>query len=142
MKVRIKKNHDFPIEYKTSGACAFDFYASEEKTFSPGEWGLVETGTVVETPEGFMLMTAPRSSTFKNYGLMQGNSVGIIDNDYCGDTDTIKFPFINMRNESVTIPVGERIGQGIFVKIEKPIIEFVETMGNADRGGFGTTGKK
>ena len=142
MKVRIKKNHEFPTEYKTSGACAFDFYASEEKTFSPGEWGLVETGTVVETPEGFMLMTAPRSSTFKNYGLMQVNSVGIIDNDYCGDTDTIKFPFINMRNESVTIPVGERIGQGIFVKIEKPIIEFVETMGNADRGGFGTTGKK
>lgn len=142
MKVRIKKNHDFPIEYKTSGACALDFYASKEKTFAPGEWGLVETGTVVETPEGFMLMTAPRSSTFKNYGLMQVNSVGIIDNDYCGDTDTIKFPFINMRNESVTIPVGERIGQGIFVKIEKPIIEFVETMGNADRGGFGTTGKK
>lgn len=51
MIVRIKKNHDFPLEYKTDGACAFDFYSSDELTLAPGEWGLVEAGTVVETPE-------------------------------------------------------------------------------------------
>lgn len=142
MKVCIKKNHNFPIEYKTAGACGFDFYAVEEVTFAPGEWKLVETGTVIETPEWYMLMISPRSSTFKNYWLMQVNSVGIVDQDYAGDNDTIKFPYINMRSENVTIPAWERIGQGVFVKIETAEFETVESMQNTDRGGFGTTGKK
>lgn len=140
MKVRIKNNHNFPIEYKTSGACAFDFYAVETVVFEPKEYKLIDTGTVVETPEWYVLLTAPRSSTFKNYWLMQVNSVGIIDQDYCGDSDTIKFPYINMKNEPITIEKWERIGQWMFVKIEKWDFEFVETMNNSDRGGFGTTG--
>lgn len=82
MQVRIKNLSGKELEYKTSGACAFDFEAFEEVTFGPGEWKLVETGTVVETPEGYVLLTAPRSGTFKNFGLMQVNSVGIIDQDY------------------------------------------------------------
>lgn len=142
MQVRIKTSHATPPEYKTPGACAFDFQASEEVTFAPGEWRLVDTGTVVQTPVGYVLLTAPRSGTFKNYGLMQVNSVGIIDQDYCGNTDTVKFPYMNMRKESVTITKGERIGQGMFVKIEKPTFEVVEEMGTQDRGGFGTTGLK
>lgn len=64
---------------------------------------------------------------------MQVNSIGIIDQDYCGDTDTVKFPYMNMRKEEVTIKKGERIGQGMFVKIEKPEFELVEKMGGADR---------
>lgn len=141
MQVRIKKNHNFPIEYKTAGACGFDFYSVEDVTFAPNEWKLVETGTVVETPQGYMLMISPRSSTFKNYGLMQVNSVGIVDQDYAGDNDTIKFPYINMRSETVTIPAGERIGQGVFVKIANAEFIEVDSMNNSDRGGFGTTGK-
>lgn len=140
MRVRVKKNHDFPLQYQTAGACAFDFVAAEDVTFAPGEWKLIDTGTVVETPKGYVLLTAPRSSTYKNYGLMQVNSVGIIDQDYCGDTDTIKFPYVNMRPEPVTITRGERIGQGMFVAIEKPEFDFVDRMDRADRGGFGTTG--
>ncbi len=142
MKVRIKNQSGKALEYKTSGACAFDFEASETVTFGPGEFKLVDTGTVIETPAGYLLQTQPRSSTFKNFGLMQTNSVGIIDGDYCGETDTIKFPFINMRKESVTIEKGERIGQGVFVKIERADFELVEAMNNVDRGGFGTTGNK
>lgn len=142
MKVRIKTSHQKDIAYKTEGACAFDFRSSEDITFAPKEWKLIETGTVVETPKGYMLMIAPRSSTFKNYGLMMVNSVGIIDQDYSGDNDTIKFAYINMRDESVEIKAGERIGQGMFVKIEKPEIEIVTSMNNADRGGFGTTGNE
>ena len=72
---------------------------------------------------------------------MQVNSVGVIDQDYCGDSDTIKFPYINMRKEKVIIEAGERIGQGMFVKIEKPEFIEVDTMHRADRGGFGSTGK-
>lgn len=82
MHVRIKNTHSYPIEYKTPGACGFDFYAIETVTFEPGEWKLIDTGTVIETPEGYMLMIAPRSSTFKNFGLMQVNSIGIVDQDY------------------------------------------------------------
>ena len=69
------------------------------------------------------------------------NSVGVIDQDYSGDNDIIKFPYVNMRQETVTIKKGERIGQGMFMKIEKPEFLEVESMENADRGGFGSTGK-
>ena len=71
---------------------------------------------------------------------MQVNSVGIIDQDYCGENDTIKFAYINMRDEAVTVPAGTRIGQGVFVKIERAEFAVVEKMEGANRGGFGTTG--
>lgn len=142
MKVRIKSNDWNALEHFTAGACAFDFRAMEDVIFAPGEWKLVETGTVIATPEGYCLVIAPRSSTFKNYGLMQVNSIGIIDQDYCWENDTIKFAYINMRKEEVKIDKGDRIGQGMLVKIEKPEFEFVETMGDKDRWGFGSTGVK
>lgn len=141
MQVRIKTPNNEPLNYETQGACAFDFKCSEEITINPGEYKLVETWTVVETPEWYVLLTAPRSSTFKKFWLIQVNSCGIIDNDYCGDSDTIKFPFLNMRKEPVTLQVGERIGQWMFVKIEKAELINVETMwDNKNRGWFGTTG--
>lgn len=65
---------------------------------------------------------------------MQVNSIGIVDQDYCGDSDTIKFPYMNMRKEEVVVKAGERIGQGMFVKIEKPEFELVASMGGTDRG--------
>ncbi len=140
MQVRIKNSSGKVLEYKTPGACAFDFEALEDVVFAPGEWKLVDTGTVIATPDGYCLVIAPRSGTFKNYGLMQVNSIGIIDQDYCGDADTVKFAYINMRKEEVNIKKWERIGQGMFVKIEKPEFQLVEKMNAADRGGFGTTG--
>lgn len=140
MEVRIKNQSGKALEYKTSGACAFDFEAALDYVFAPGEWKLVDTGTVIATPEGYCLMIAPRSGTFKNFWLMQVNSIGIIDQDYCGDEDTIKFAYMNMRKEEVRINKGERIGQGMFVKIEKPEFVIVEKMEWENRGGFGTTG--
>lgn len=136
MKIRIKNTSGKMLEYKTPGAVGFDFESAHDVLIEPGRIGLIDTGTVVEVPEGFMLLLAPRSSTFKNYGLILVNSVGIIDQDYCGETDTNKFMYLNMRNESVNISKGERIGQGIIVKIEKPEFELVGEMGNRDRGGF------
>ena len=140
MQVRMKNASWKPLEYKTSGACAFDFESLEDVVFAPGEWKLVDTGTVMATPEWYCLVIAPRSGTFKNYGLMQVNSIGIIDQDYCGDADSVKFAYINMKKEEVTIKKGERIGQGMFVKIEKPEFILVDMMGEKNRGGFGTTG--
>ncbi|MDD3303180.1 MAG: dUTP diphosphatase [Candidatus Gracilibacteria bacterium] len=142
MKVRIKSLDGKGVNYETTGACAFDFRCMNEEVFEPGEFKLVETGLVVETPKGYMLQTQPRSSTYKKYGLIQVNSVGIIDNDYCGDNDTIKFPFYNLSGKKQVLEAGTRIGQGVFVKIETPEFEIVDCMNNCDRGGFGTTGVK
>ena len=67
MEVRIKNQSGKALEYKTSGACAFDFESALDYVFAPGEWKLVDTGTVIATPEGYCLVIAPRSGTFKNF---------------------------------------------------------------------------
>lgn len=143
MKVRIKTQDGNALFYETSGAVAFDFKCTQDYTFEPGDFHLVETGTVVEIPQGYMLQIQPRSSTFKKHGLMQVNGVGIIDQDYCGEEDSIKFAYMNMTNKTQHIEKGTRIWQGVFVKIEKAEFEVVEKMWNDNsRWGFGTTGIK
>lgn len=139
MKVRIKTYDGKPLFYETSWACAFDFKSKDEVVFEPGEFKLVDTWVVVETPKGYVLQVQPRSSTFKKHWLMQVNSVGIIDQDYCWDNDTLKFPYMNMTKEKVVIEAETRIGQGMFVKIDIADFEVVESMNNSDRWGFGTT---
>ncbi|MCP4523150.1 MAG: dUTP diphosphatase [Candidatus Gracilibacteria bacterium] len=142
MKVRIKTSDNKALFYESEGAVGFDFKCTQDYTFQPGEFQLVETGTVVEIPKGYMMQIQPRSSTFKKHGLMQVNSVGIIDQDYCGDEDTTKFAYINMSKEVQVIEKGTRIGQGVFVKIAIADFEVVDSMNNESRGGFGTTGIK
>lgn len=139
MKVRIKTPDWKPLFYETSWACAFDFKSVEDVSFDPGEFKLIETGTVVETPEWFVLQIQPRSSTFKKHWVMQVNSVWVIDQDYCWDTDTIKFPFMNMTDKKVVIEKWTRIGQWMFVKIEKADFEVVESMEKNSRWGFWST---
>ncbi len=142
MKVRIKTSDGKPLNYETSGACAFDFRCVEDVHFEAWEWKFVETWTVIETPEWYVLQIQPRSSTFKKYWLMQVNSVGIIDQDYSWNEDTIKFLYINMKKEPVTIEAGTRIWQWIFLKIAKAEFEIVENMEKENRGWFGSTGLK
>ncbi len=135
--MRVKVQTPYELAYQTHGSCAFDFQANETVTFAPWEYRLIDTGTVIEVPEGYVLQISPRSSTFKNFWLIQVNGVGIIDQDYCGDNDIIKFPYLNMRSEPVIIEKGTRIWQGMFLKIEQ-----AQFMNKADRGGFGSTGQK
>lgn len=142
MKVRIKTSDNIALSYETSGACAFDFKTLEDVFFEPWEFKLVETWVVVETPKWYVLQIQPRSSTFKKFGLIQVNSVWIIDQDYCWDNDTIKFPFLNMRKEKVFIEAWTRIWQWMFTKIEKADFEVVESMNNQDRWWFGSTWNK
>ena len=139
MKVRIKTSDGKPLFYESTWACAFDFKSTEDVIFAPWEFKLIETGVVIETPEWYVLQTQPRSSTFKKLWLIQTNSVGIIDQDYCWDNDTIKFPFMNMWKDSITIEAWTRIWQWMFVKIQRADFEVVETMWNNDRWWFGST---
>jgi len=143
MKVRIKTSDWKILNYETNQACGFDFKCSEEITIKAGEFWLVETWTVIETPEGYALQIQPRSSTFKKFGLIQTNWVGLVDRDYCWENDTIKFGYLNMKNTDVTIEKWIRIGQWIFLKVWIADFEIVEKMWNSkDRGGFWTTGNK
>ena len=94
----------------------------------------------MEIPKGYEAHIVPRSSTFKNFGILQTNSTGIVDESYCGDNDQWFFPALAMRD--TIINVNDRICQFRIVE-HQPKIEFIEVneLGNDDRGGHGSTGK-
>lgn len=138
MSVKVKS--DYKIEYQTPGACAFDFQVKDTTTIEPGRTHLIDTGVVVKVPEGTALLVLERSSTHKKFGVSLANKVGLIDQDYCGDNDTVKLALINTTKESVTLNAWDRVAQGLFVQIVKPEFIYVDKMNEEDRGGFGTTG--
>ncbi len=100
---------------------------------------LIDLGVAMELPEGYEAIIAPRSSTFKNWGIIQTNSIGVIDNSYRGDNDWWMMPVITSRN--VIIPAGTRIAQ-FRIQKKQPDFDFVEVemLHNENRGGFGSTG--
>lgn len=105
------------------------------------EFKLIPLGIAMELPVGYEAIVAPRSSTYKNFGIIQANSIGVIDESYCGDNDQWYFPAIAFRD--TVIHKGDRICQFRIVE-HQPQITFtvVNTLGNKDRGGIGSTGVK
>jgi dUTP pyrophosphatase len=136
---RIDKELPLP-RHETDGAVAFDLIAREGATIEPGKIALVPGNVIICTPPGYMLMLAARSSLAKKKNLMLANGVGIVDQDYCGPEDEVKLMLLNVGDTPSTIERGERIGQGMFVKIERAEWNEVETLNTPSRGGFGTTG--
>ncbi|MBR5874836.1 MAG: deoxyuridine 5'-triphosphate nucleotidohydrolase [Oscillospiraceae bacterium] len=118
-----------------------DLRAAETVELKTGDYKLIPLGVAMELPHGYEGWVAPRSSTFKNFGIIQTNSMGIIDNSYCGDNDQWHFPAFALRD--TVIPKNSRICQFRIVE-NQPQIELVtvEHLGNADRGGIGSTGKE
>jgi dUTP pyrophosphatase len=117
-----------------------DLRAAETVTLKQGELKYISLGVSMKLPEGYEAQVAPRSSTFKSWGILQANSLGIIDNSYSGTNDIWKFPAYATRD--TVIELNDRICQ--FRLVEKmPELEFVEAdkLDETDRGGFGTTGK-
>lgn len=139
--VRIKKVHPDAIipQYQTVGSVGVDFHTIDDVTVKPGQLKLIRTGLAVATPPGFMFMACPRSSTYKNFGLVMVNSVGIIDQDYCGNDDEISLPMININDYDSYLKKGTRFGQAIFVKIGRFAFQERNDMGES-RGGYGSTG--
>ena len=118
-----------------------DLHAAEEVTLKAGDFRLIPLGVAIALPEGYEAHVVPRSSTFKNYGLLQANSMGIVDYTYRGDNDQWFLPVYATRD--VTVELNARICQFRIDKHQPQLsFEAVETLGNADRGGFGTTGKR
>lgn len=118
-----------------------DLRASEEVTLKQGEFALVPLGVAMELPKGYEAHIVPRSSTYKNFGVIQANHCGVVDGSYCGDKDMWRMPVIAMRDTQ--IHVNDRICQFRIMKNQPEILfEEVEHLEGKDRGGFGTTGKQ
>lgn len=140
VKVKYRDSSIIRLEQKKGGDW-IDLRAAEKITMKPGEFKLIHLGVAMQLPEGYEAHIVPRSSTFKNYGLIQANHMGVVDNSYNGPNDWWYFPAYATRE--VVIEAGERICQ---FRIEKnqPVLDFEEDglEKNEDRGGFGSTGKK
>jgi dUTP pyrophosphatase len=142
MKVKIKridKSIPLPV-YETDGAVGFDISAREDFAIKPGEIVLVPSNVIVEVPKGYMLIVASRSSTPRKKGVMQPHGFGIIDHDYCGPEDEIKIQVYNFTDSAVEIKKGDKIAQGVFVRIDKFEWEESDEIRVESRGGFGSTG--
>ena len=128
-----------PLCYVAGKSDWIDLHAAEDVTLKAGEFRLIPLGVAIALPEGYEAHIVPRSSTFKNYGILQTNSMGVVDCSYCGDNDQWRMPVYATRD--VTIPKGARICQFRIVE-NQPALQFlkVETLGGPDRGGFGSTG--
>lgn len=117
-----------------------DLRSAETVELKKGEFRLIPLGVGMKLPRGYKANVYPRSSTYKNFGIILANSVGQIDNSYCGDSDQWMFPAIAMRD--TVIHKNDRICQFEIQEIQ-PEIEFVEVeyLDKTDRGGIGSTGK-
>ena len=116
-----------------------DLRCGEDITMKAGEYKMIPLGVAMELPEGYEALVAPRSSTFKKYGIVLVNSIGIIDESYKGDND--EWNFLAYATKDTKIRKNERICQFRIIQ-HQPLIHLceVETLGNDDRGGIGSTG--
>ena len=140
IKIKYHSDEIDKIEMNEKGDW-IDLRAAETVTLTPNEFKLINLGISMQLPEGYEAHIAPRSSTFKTWGIIQTNSVGVVDNTYCGDNDIWMMPVLATRY--TVINVNDRICQFRIVKKQPPVsFKTVETLDNADRGGFGSTGKQ
>lgn len=143
MLVKIKRiDASIPApKYHTNGSAAFDFCSRETLTIAPHGLMRIPTGLIIATPEGYVLVVSARSSLAIKKGLMLANGIGLVDSDYCGPNDEILISVYNLTNQEITIEKGDRLAQGMFLKVERAQWEEVTAMEAADRGGFGSTDK-
>lgn len=138
MKAKIKY-HDGASNLERHGAM-WDMAASETVTLRKGEVRIIPLGVSMQLPSGYMGVLVPRSSTCLRHGILMANSVGIIENDYSGDGDVWGFVAYAIRD--TVIEQGTRIAQFMPVRYADDIeFEEVDSMGCADRGGYGSTGE-
>ena len=142
-QIRIKYiNQDIKrLEYIEGKSDWIDLRAAERVALSAGEYRLIPLGVAMQLPKGYEAHIVPRSSTFRNFGIIQTNHFGVVDNKYCGPNDWWHMPVYAVRN--TVIEAGDRICQ-FRIQENQPTIEFeeVEELTAEDRGGFGSTGTK
>ena len=140
MEIKVRYHADIdPIE-KTEKGDWIDLRAAEDVELKAGECKIISLGVSMKLPEGYEAVVVPRSSTFKHWGVLQTNHMGVIDNSYCGDTDIWRFPALATRD--VLIEKNSRICQfRIQKKMEDLKLTTVDKLDGENRGGFGSSGK-
>lgn len=139
LEIKIKYVRDIkPIEVNEIGDW-IDLRSAMDISLEPFEFTYLSLGVCMQIPKGYTAIIAPRSSTFRKWGIIQTNSIGVIDESYCGDNDEWCLPVLALRRTH--IHKNDRICQFRLVK-KTESIDFtrVNTLGNADRGGLGSTG--
>lgn len=142
-KIRVKYFNDRveKLAYVDGKSDWIDLRAAEDVVMKAGDFCLIPLGVAMELPKGYEAHVVPRSSMYKNFGIIQTNHMGVIDESYCGDQDQWYFPAYALRDTEIR--EGERICQFRIME-HQPFIEFeeAESLGNQDRGGIGSTGRK
>ena len=142
MKIEIKYFTDKieKLEYIDEKSDWIDLRAAETIELKKGEFKLIPLGIAMKLPKGYEAHIIPRSSTYKNFGVIQTNHMGLVDESYCGDNDQWLFPAYALRD--TTINVNDRICQFRIME-HQPKIKFneVDKLDGKNRGGIGSTGK-
>lgn len=140
MTIDVKYHADiYPLE-KTDKGDWIDLRVAEDVEMKAGEFKIISLGVSMKLPEGYEAVVIPRSSTFKNWGILQTNHFGLIDNSYCGDNDIWMFPALATRD--VLIEKNSRICQfRIQRKMDNVRFNTVDKLDDVNRGGFGSSGR-
>ncbi len=140
LKIKYHSDQIEKLTYIAGKSDWIDLRSAEDVELKKGEFRLVSLGISIQLPKGYEAVVVPRSSTYKNYGIIQTNSMGVIDETYCGDNDLWKMPVLAVRDTRIS--VNDRICQ-FRIQKHQPQIIFEETdrLNNPDRGGFGSTGR-
>ena len=140
IKIRYANDKIEKLRYIDGKSDWIDLRAAENVVMKKGEFKLISLGVAMELPKGYEAHIVPRSSTFINYGIIQTNHCGIIDESYSANEDIWKFPALAIRDTE--IKTNDRICQFRIVE-HQPTVNFkeVDDLGNDSRGGFGSTGR-
>lgn len=139
--IKIKYHADITPLEKFSKGDWIDLRAAEDVEMNAGDYRLISLGVSMKLPEGYEAHILPRSSTFKNWGIIQANNMGVIDNSYSGNNDIWRYPAIAMRD--TVIRKNDRICQFRIEKKQPQNLGFVpvDYLDDPDRGGFGSSGR-
>ncbi len=141
MKVSVRRiDKGIPLpEYKTAGAAAMDCSVREDIEIPAMSIAMVPLNIALKPPQGHFVLLAARSSLHKR-GLSMANGIGIGDEDFSGDNDEYQAALYNFTHASVALKKGDRILQIIILPFDRVVWDEVDSLGNPDRKGFGTTG--
>lgn len=141
-RIRVKYFNDRikRLAYVDGKSDWIDLSAAEDVVMKAGDFYLIPLGVSMELPKGYEAHVVPRSSTYKNFGIIQTNHMGVIDESYCGDQDQWFFPAYALRDTQIR--EGDRICQFRIMEHQPAVVfEETETLSGEDRGGFGSTGR-
>lgn len=141
IKIQYKDDTIERLKYIDGKSDWIDLRAAEKIELKQGEFKLIPLGVAMKLPKGYEAHIVPRSSTYKNFGIIQTNHTGIVDESYCGPNDWWYMPAYALRD--TVIEKNDRICQFRIQKHQPEVVfEEVEALTGQDRGGIGSTGKK